>query len=119
MTVRRKTFVLIALTCAGLMAVLYTVAYIIILKADLPRTIYHDGLWTQYYFVGSMLAAGFAFWIVIQITLERTVLARLSALNRCVAQIASSGDVSARVTCDGKDELSNVAFSINHVLDSL
>jgi PAS domain S-box-containing protein len=91
----------------------------LILRADLPRTIYHNGLLGQYYFVGSLLVAGIVFFVVIQVLLERTVLSRLSTLNQSVGHIASSGDVSARMNCDGKDELSGLALSINRMLESL
>jgi two-component system sensor histidine kinase/response regulator len=121
MTIRRKTLAIIAFTCLGLMAVLYGLARAVILADAVgpDRAVHPNGLQDQYYFVGSMLAVGIVFFAVIRALLERTVFSRLSALNRSVAQVASSGDVSARVNCDGKDELSSVALSINSMLDSL
>jgi PAS domain S-box-containing protein len=120
MTIRRKTLAIIAFTCLGLMAVLYGLARAVILADAVgpDRAVHPNGLQDQYYFVGSMLAVGIVFFAVIRALLERTVFSRLSALNRSVAQVASSGDVSARVNCDGKDELSSVALSINSMLDS-
>jgi len=91
----------------------------LIIRADLPRTIYHNGLLGQYYFVVSVLVAGIVLCVVIQVLLERTVLSRLSTLNESVGHITLSGDVSARMDCDGKDELSGLALSINRMLESL
>ena len=91
----------------------------LIIRADLPRTIYHNGLVGQYYFVGSMLVAGIVYFVVIQALLERAVLSRLSALNRSLGDVAARGDVTARLKFQGKDELCGLANSINAMLESL
>jgi two-component system, sensor histidine kinase and response regulator len=121
MTVRRKTLAIIALACLGLTAAMYGAARTIILvNAAVPeQTILAKGLQAQFYLVGSMLFAGIVFFAVIRIVLDRTVFSRLSALNRGVSDVLASGDVSARVNCDGGDGLSELAFSVNHLLESI
>jgi two-component system sensor histidine kinase/response regulator len=121
MTVRRKTLAMIALACLGLMATLYGAARMVILgnAARFERAIPPNGPQGQYYLVGSMLLAGIVFFSVIRRVLDRTVFSRLSALNRDVSHVVSSGDVSVRMNCDGEDELSNLALSVNHWLESI
>src|SRR6202521_1724285 len=121
MTVRRKTLAIIAFTCIGLVGVLYGFARTFLWgnAAGSEQAIHPSGPQGQSYFVGSMTVAGIVFFAVIWAILERTVFSRLGDLNRSVALVASSGDASARVNCNGRDELSNVALSINRMLDSL
>jgi two-component system sensor histidine kinase/response regulator len=121
MTVRRKTLAIMVFTCLGLIAAVYGVARMVIFgdAVGLVHTIHPNASRDQYYLVGSFFLAGIIFIAVIQILLERMIFSRLRALDRCVAQIASSGDVAARVNCGGEDEVSSVALSINHMLESL
>jgi PAS domain S-box-containing protein len=120
MTVRRKTLVIIAFACIGLMAVLYGIARTANLSSagGPEQAIHHNGVMGQYYFVGFMLAAGIVFFGVLWVLLERMVFFRLTDLNRSMMLVVSRGDVSARVSCEGKDELSSLALSINRMLDS-
>src|SRR5271169_6084422 len=110
MSFRRKTFSLIALPCLGFMAGLYGAVRMVILLnvAGSEQPIPRGGARGQYYLVGFMLFAGIVFVTVIRIVLDRTVFSRLSVLNRSVSQVTSSGDVSARVNCEGEDELSTL-----------
>jgi PAS domain S-box-containing protein len=90
-----------------------------ILRADIPRKFYQNGLLSQYYFLGSMIVTGIVFCAVVLVLLERMVVSPLSRLNQSVGLIAADGDVSARLKCAGKDKLSSLANSINHMLESL
>jgi two-component system sensor histidine kinase/response regulator len=121
MTAHRKTLAIIALACTGLMAVLYGITRAALLGNAIgsEQAIHPSSPQGQYYLVGSMLVAGIVFFAVLKVLLERTVFSKLRALSRSVAQVASSGDVSARVKCDGEDELSSVAIPINRMLDTL
>ena len=91
----------------------------LILRADIPRTIYRDGLVSQYYFLGSIIVAGIVFCVVIQLLFEKAIVSRLSGLNESVGRIAASSDASARLDCEGNDELSSLAQSMNRMLTSL
>ena len=91
----------------------------LILKAEMPRRMYHQGQVSQLYFVVSLGIAGLVFAFAITLLLEKTVVSRLSALSSSVAAIASSGDASAHVYCTGSDELSHLGSAINRMLESL
>jgi two-component system sensor histidine kinase/response regulator len=121
MTVRQKTFSIIAFACTGLILVLYAVAETVLLSnaAGSGQTMHYHSLRDQFYLAGSMLFAGLVFFAVIRMVLVRTVFARLGALDRTMAQAASSRDVSPHVNSEGTDELSTMAASINHMLESI
>jgi signal transduction histidine kinase/CheY-like chemotaxis protein len=91
----------------------------LLLKAGIPRAIYRQGRISQLYFIGALLLTGIVFGVVVQLSLERSVIARLSTLNTSVGHIASSGDASARVGSSGADEISSLSGSINRMLQSL
>jgi len=92
---------------------------VLILKASLPRVIYKQGRISQLYFLGMLLFAGVTFAVVAQFLLEKLIVARLSALTANVSAIASKGEASQRVLCDGNDELATLAGAINRMLESL
>jgi PAS domain S-box-containing protein len=91
----------------------------LILKAEMPRRIYRQGQVSQLYFVGSMGITGLVFAIAVMLLLEKSVISRLSSLNTSVRSIANSGDASALVQCDGRDEIANLGEAINRMLGSV
>jgi two-component system sensor histidine kinase/response regulator len=121
MTIRRKTLSIIALVCLGLMAALYGAVRIVTLRnaAGSEEGIPPGGPHGQFYLAGSMLFAIIVFFPIIWIVLDRTVFSRLGALNHSMSLLTLNGDVSARMNCDGEDELSNLAHSVNHLLESI
>jgi signal transduction histidine kinase/DNA-binding response OmpR family regulator len=92
---------------------------VLLLKVEMPRAIYQQGRLSQFYFLGALLVAGVLFGIVVQVSLEKSVIARLGALNSTVSAIASSGDASARVSSAGYDEIGSLSAAINRMLQSL
>jgi PAS domain S-box-containing protein len=91
----------------------------LILKGNINRKFYRNSLLSQYYFLGLLVLAGISFCAVVLFLLDRTVISPLRRLNRSLIRIAADGDVSARLSSRGKDELSGLALSINRMLDSL
>jgi PAS domain S-box-containing protein len=91
----------------------------LILRVEMPRVIYQQGRLSQLYFVGALLIAGIVFGFVVLLLLERSVISRLSSLNNNVKSIANSGDASARVHSEGRDEIANLGEAINRMLGSL
>jgi len=91
----------------------------LILRAEIPRVIYQQGRLSQLYFVGALLISGLVFGGVVLLLLEKSVISRLRSLNKNVRSIANSGDASARVQCEGRDEIADLSAVINRMLGSL
>lgn len=91
----------------------------LILKIELPRTVYSQGKATVLYLILWILAAGIVFNGTMYLLLDRTVLSRLAALSRGVEAIGRLGKISARVHFDGNDELATLGSSINRTFDDL
>jgi PAS domain S-box-containing protein len=91
----------------------------IVLKAQMPRTIYRQGRLTLLYLAAALTIAGVVFGVVIQLLLETLIVSRLSVLDASVRGIAESGDTAARVAWEGDDELARFGEAINRMLDSL
>jgi PAS domain S-box-containing protein len=91
----------------------------LILRVEMPRVIYQQGRLSQLYFVGALLIAGIVFGFVVLLLLEKSVISRLSSLNKNVRSIANSGDASARVHSEGRDEIAKLGEAINRMLGSL
>jgi PAS domain S-box-containing protein len=88
----------------------------LILRVDLPRAIYSQGLASLNYFMAALFIIGLAFTAVTLLLLERGVLARLARLTRAVREVSSSGDLAARIPSKGGDELASLAASIDELL---
>jgi PAS domain S-box-containing protein len=91
----------------------------IILKTQMPRTVYRQAKLTLLWLAVSLAIAGIVFGLVILLLLDRVFVSRLSVLDSNVRTIAESGDSSARLAFEGKDELARFAEAINRMLDSL
>ena len=89
---------------------------ILLLRVDMPRDIYAQGQASVSYFILSLLAVGVVLSAVIILLLDRLVLSRFAHLSKSVTSICASGDLSARVSMTGKDELSSIGDTINRIL---
>ncbi|MGD8505923.1 MAG: CHASE4 domain-containing protein, partial [Candidatus Bathyarchaeota archaeon] len=90
----------------------------LVLRADMPRSIYNQGLASMSYFIWSLITVGVVFAIVTMLLLEKMVLSRLAKLSKSVNSIRSSGDPSGRVSITGKDELASLSDEINEMLET-
>ena len=72
-----------------------------------------------YYLLIALLVLGVVFIVITLLSLERIVLARLGHLTEEVNQISTAGNLNARVSVTGHDELSTLAQKINHLLKNL
>lgn len=91
----------------------------VMLRIDMPRDIYQEGLSTTFYLALALLAAGATFAILLLLLLDRLVLSRLGKLGAAVHVITISSDLSARVPAQGNDELADLAHAINRMLEAL
>jgi sensor domain CHASE-containing protein/nitrogen-specific signal transduction histidine kinase len=92
---------------------------ILIIRADMPRTIYAQGQTTINYFMISSLLLLVVLGSVTMLLLEKTVISRLTGLSRKVSSIGKTEQISARVPTQGNDEITRVAESINNMLTEI
>jgi len=92
---------------------------VVLLRVETPRGIYQQGVSSNHYFMLSLAGVGIVLAALTLLLLERLVLSRLTRLSRGVEAVGASGDMSARVTIDGTDELSRLGKNINDMLSAL
>lgn len=92
---------------------------ILMLGIDKERRIFSQGKTNMRYLVYSLLITGVVFIVATLVFLEGTVLARLMRLNRDVQKIASTGNLFAKTTMTGKDELFDLSTQINLMIESV
>jgi PAS domain S-box-containing protein len=91
----------------------------LILRVDLPRSIYHQGKTMAMYVVaflggGTILVGGLCLLL-----LQTSVLSPLSRLSTTVRSIRSRKDLDTRVPYTGNNEISSLASEINQMLEAL
>jgi signal transduction histidine kinase len=91
----------------------------LLLRVEVPRSIYAQGQIGISSFMLSFLVAGLLFGVMILALLERFVLSRLAALNTSVQSIGAQSNLSERVTMTGDDEIAHLTDSINDMLAAL
>jgi PAS domain S-box-containing protein len=91
----------------------------LVLRVDLPRDIFKQGMATTSFLMFAILGVGLVFCVVFVLGLERMVLSRLAQLSTAFKNIGRSGDLSMRVQVKGKDELSELSGEINRTLSAL
>lgn len=91
----------------------------LILKTEIPRTVYAQGRASLSYFLVSLVVTGAAFTVVMLAMLERTVLSRLASLSSAMTRIRTTGDLSTPIDMAGSDELSNLARGTKNMLEAL
>jgi len=91
----------------------------LVLRVDESREIYEQGQTSLRYLVWLLLITGLVFGAVTLLLLEKQVLSRLTRLSESVRSIGANGDLSARVSVTGRDELSSLASAINGMLQAL
>ncbi|MBI3775704.1 MAG: HAMP domain-containing protein [Gammaproteobacteria bacterium] len=90
-----------------------------LLRATSNREIFTHARSSIYYLLIALLLLGVAFIVITLLSLERLVLARLARLTNEVNHIGMGGDLNARVTVTGRDELSVLAQKVNSLLNNL
>jgi len=91
----------------------------LVLRVDMPRDIYRRGQASMLYLVFLLLFGGMAFTGMTSWVADKALISRLVHLNADVNSIGASGDLSARVSMAGRDELSDLASAINGMLAAL
>lgn len=92
---------------------------ILLLRVDQPREIYAQGQATISLFMLLLVSGAVVFSGVVLLLLERAVLSRLERLSADVTNISASGNITARVSAAGTDELARLGQDINTMLERL
>ena len=90
-----------------------------LLRATSNRDVYAHVRSAIRYLLIALLVLGLVFIVLTLLSLERLILARLSRLTKEVNYIGMEGDLNARVTVTGHDELSALAHKVNYLLNHL
>jgi len=91
----------------------------LVLRVDMPRDIYEQGQASVTYHILALVAVGLVVGAVAILILEKQVVSRLARLSKSVNSIATTGDLSKRVSATGTDELSSLAGTINGMMEAL
>jgi diguanylate cyclase (GGDEF)-like protein/PAS domain S-box-containing protein len=91
----------------------------LMLRAEMPRTIYARGQSTVLLFAVVLALVGIFFIVITIFLIERLMLSRLRHLSAAVGNIATTADTDARLSTPGGDELSRLSGDINRMLDVL
>ncbi|MEW6033892.1 MAG: CHASE4 domain-containing protein [Chloroflexota bacterium] len=92
---------------------------LLILRATMPRDIHQQGQRSMYYLVASLVAVALASGAAILVVLEKLVLSRLVKISTAVGRVGVTGDLSARITVAGTDELARLAGDVNVMVEAL
>ncbi|MHB8859621.1 MAG: CHASE4 domain-containing protein [Thermoleophilia bacterium] len=90
-----------------------------VLRVQVPRTVFQQGKTTMRYTVASLLFSGLIFCGISLFLLERTVISRVSRISHDVEDIGDRVDPSTRLVMTGDDELSQLGSGINKMLSAL
>ncbi|RME37167.1 MAG: PAS domain S-box protein [Thermoflexia bacterium] len=91
----------------------------LILRVQLPRTIYWQGEGAIRFYFFSLLAIGLLFGTLNMLLLERFAVSRLVRMSAEVEAIGVSGDPSRRLQVRGRDELSRLGEAVNRMLEAI
>ncbi|MBI5000985.1 MAG: hypothetical protein HZB92_05605 [Euryarchaeota archaeon] len=91
----------------------------VLLRVEMSREIFKQGQVSISYFISGLLILSLAFLALSLLLLEKQVLSRISKVSKNVTDIGASGDITARLTVCGADELSNLTKDINLMLGKL
>ena len=121
MTLRKKTLIIISATFLGLILIFFLISENTLLggNVDMPRDIYEQRQTIVAYLLLTLVGVSLVFSVVTILLLEKQILSRLSHLSKNILSIATSGDISRRVSVTGEDELSILGGTINGMLAAL
>ena len=87
-----------------------------LLVARIPRSLNLEGARVTRYLLGFLMLAGVVYCGALFFFVERILLARVALLSSEVTQVTVSGDLSLRLSTDGRDELGRLASTVNAML---
>ena len=91
----------------------------LVMRVDIPRDIYQAGQASVAYHILLLLGIGLLTAGIAMLIIQKQILSRFANLIKGINRISTSGDISARISMGGTDELSMVAGTINGMLGAL
>jgi len=91
----------------------------LMLRVNMDRATYRRGLQTVTYFILFLTFSSLVFFLFTVFMVEKTFLRRLTRLKKEVLHVGAAMDHSLRVPVEGKDEISDLAASVNNMLEHL
>jgi len=120
MNLRRRTRIIVGTMFLGLIVILYFLSEHFLLNGNGAGSM---GVKEQdvaiAYLMLMIVGAGLLFGIFTIVLLEKQVLSRLTRLSDGIQSIGTSGDITARLSLPGTDELSLLAGTINGLLSAM
>jgi two-component system, sensor histidine kinase and response regulator len=113
MPVRRKTVIVLAAVVAAFLGVVYISSRLLLLS----RLAAGETNAIRLYVAAALLLSGVAFGGIVQLLLEKSVGARLSALNSAMEGIAAGVDENVAKARSNRDELAMLGDSVHHLID--
>jgi adenylate cyclase len=90
-----------------------------VIKVPMPREIYQQGLASMWYMIYALIMVGILSLVFGIGFLEIYIVRPIKKLITEVTKVETSGDLSSRISTQGKDEIASLASSINKMLDTL
>ncbi|MBN2109574.1 MAG: PAS domain-containing protein, partial [Methanosarcinaceae archaeon] len=90
-----------------------------VLNVEMTRDIYQQGQVAINYMWYAILVIGAVSSLILVLSVETSILTRISLLNRNLKAITKEGNLSSRVILQGNDELYEVAANVNKMLEAL
>jgi sensor domain CHASE-containing protein/GAF domain-containing protein len=91
----------------------------ILLRVDLPRSIYQQGQATMRRLSVYLIIAGMAFAGIAMLLINYFLIAPITRLKENARNLGKGGDFKTRLPSNGTDEIANLAGSINGLLEGL
>ena len=90
-----------------------------LLVARTQRSLYLEGKTESRYLWGLLMLAGTVYCGILFFFVEEILVRRIARLDREVSRVTVSGDLSLRLHCDGQDEISSLARTLNAMLSAV
>jgi signal transduction histidine kinase len=90
-----------------------------VIGANMPRTVYDQGLSTINYIDESLLIAGVVFTGIVVVLMEYSVLRRLGKLSDAVIKLGKGGENLEQLPVSGNDEITWLTLSINGMIEEI
>ena len=90
-----------------------------LLAARTQRSFFLEGKKEVRYLLGLLMLAGVVYCAILFFFVEKVLVRRIASLGNEVSKVTVSGDLSLRLNCEGKDELSTLARTLNTMLSAI